>query len=221
MSPKMHAPRRRLAFPLLVLLALGAPQTGSAQGPDIVDVLNVAQISAPRISPDGSAVIYTKTVPDWSENRYDSEVFLADAQNTARQLTRSPHGSATNAQWAAGGDGVFYIADLGHGPQIHLQELSGSVALPVTAITGGLLDYAVSPDGRHLALLLAEGPDPAILARREALGRFTIVGEAPPAAHLWLLDIGAAIEDGGASRHGTHALRRLTGGSDRSVTLFS
>ncbi|MEM1430039.1 MAG: alpha/beta fold hydrolase, partial [Pseudomonadota bacterium] len=47
------------------------------------------------------------------------------------------------------------------------------------------------------------------------------VGEAPPAAHLWLLDIGAAIEDGGASRHGTHALRRLTGGSDRSVTLFS
>lgn len=218
---KAHASRPSPGLLLLGIAALVPLQLGAEQSPDIVDVLNVPQVSAPRLSPDGSSALYSVTVPDWEQNTYDSEIVLSIGTEDPRPVTNVPNGSASNAQWAVGSDAFFFIADLGQGPQIQMQTLSESAPVPVTATPGGLVDYAVSPNGEELALLLGEAPDANLLARPQELGRFTIVGEHQPSAHLWLVDIDAAIEEGGANPHKSEAVRQLTGGSDMSVTLFS
>lgn len=191
------------------------------QGPDITEVLSVPQIGTPRVSHDGSAVLYSVTTPDWNANDFDTEFFLSTGNGPVVQATNTLGGPSSNAQWATGGDAFFYIADRGQGMQIYRAPVSGAEHDQVTAIPGGLLDFAVSPNGDELALLLAEAPAPELAARAAEMGRFTIVGEHRPSAHLWLLDIEAAIAEGGANPFDSKAVRRLTVGSGSSVTLFS
>ncbi|WP_421724410.1 alpha/beta fold hydrolase [Bauldia sp.] len=220
----------KIGFSLMLLLASAslfvkteAEASGqeSVAAPDVKEVIDVPQVSAPRISPDGSSVLYTTTRPDWDQNVYDSEVYVSVGGEAVKQVTDNSGASTSNAQWAADSNAFFYIADQGQGPQIYRHTLSDGSAVSLTAIPGGLLDYAVSPNGEQLALLLGEAPDAKFLARPEEMGSFTIVGENKPSAHLWILDIPAAIEKGGAGPGDTDVMRRLTGGSDFSVTLFS
>src|SRR5258706_11291533 len=80
---------RRLLL-LIVSFACAAPavaQTRRAMTVD--DVLDLVQVSAPRISPDGRRVLYTKSeLALWKDNKRTSTIWIVDADGSHARLQR-------------------------------------------------------------------------------------------------------------------------------------
>ena len=192
--------------------------------PDIVNVLDVPVVADPKVSSHGD-LIYTVAVPDWEANRFDTEIYLSGAGQAPVALTDNPAGSSTDPRWSPDGRHIGFQADRGEGTQVYRVSVEGGEPQAITAWPGGLMSFEFSPDGRHMALLLVDWPDPAIAAREEEFGEFEVVGEAPYTASLWLVDIERAIAAGGAGPGSIggpgDVLYRLAGGPGMSVSVFS
>lgn len=188
--------------------------------PTVRDVLSVPQVDNPRIAPDGSAIVYHQTTADWENNRYDTEVLISDGGQAPVLLTDNPHGSSTEARWSPDSKHIGFMADRGDGTQVYRVAITGGEPEQITDWPGGLMSFEWSPDGRNLALLLINPPNPEIARRGAEYGDFEILGESKDTAGLWLVDIAAAIAEGGV-RPGSGAMRPLTRGHDVSVSVFS
>ncbi len=214
---------------LLLALIVPACQAAAPDAPTLADVLSVPEVGHPGLSPDGERVFYTVKVPDWENNRYDTEIFVVKRGETAIALTDNAEGSSTDPKWSPDGRFIAFMADRGDGTQIYRTSVTdqagggaeGREVQQITAWPGGLLSFEWAPDGKHLALLMVDWPDPAIAERAAQYGEFEILDESPLTASLWLLDIEKAIAAGGAGPGPGNGLRRLTSGSEFSVSVFS
>src|SRR5688572_21278455 len=91
--------------PAITLTLLAAPLAVplSAQTPSFEDVLSLRTVGAPAISPDGKHAAFTIRTTEWSENRYDTEIWLSRDGGAPTQLTRTAKGSSTSPRWSPDG----------------------------------------------------------------------------------------------------------------------
>src|SRR6185295_13056143 len=84
----------------------------------IDDVIDLVQVSAPRISPDGRRVIYTRSeLGKWKDNKRVTAIWIADADGSnARRFLGNE--KDRNAAWAPGGKSVAFLStrDASAGP---------------------------------------------------------------------------------------------------------
>ena len=91
-----------MAARLLVIFALVAsgvavvsrPVQGQAKRPmTLVDLLNIPRVGDPQLSPDGRAITFMQTIPDWKVNRRVAHLWRINTDGTGLQrLTNEPGG---------------------------------------------------------------------------------------------------------------------------------
>ena len=219
----------------------------SFAGPDFREVLSLASAGGPKISPDGTAVLYTVRKADWEGNRFDTEIWLARDGEEPFQLTRTKDESSTEPSWSPDGTWVGFKADRGDGAQIWLISPRGGEARALTAVEDGISRFEWSPDGRHMAVAITDREDPEREKLEKAYGGYAVEDGDFRNSHLWILDVAAAMaadgsaelpdetggdcgaekesESGGGEANGggeaaRSAFRRLTGGEDFTVGSF-
>lgn len=173
------------------LLALLAPAVVAAQvpGPSFRDVISLKGVGSPAIAPDGKAVAYTVRTTEWSDNRFDTEVWLWREGQGAVQLTRTAKGSSTSPRWSPDGQWIGFLADRGDKQQLYVIRASGGEAIRLTGIKEGVSDFRWSPAGGKVALLVNE-PDTEAQTRTKALyGDFYVEENDYRMSHLWVLDV--------------------------------
>ncbi len=118
----------------------------------------------PRISPDGTQVVYTVTRVDRETRRSSSQLWLCgiDGAN-ARQLTRLGQHNG-GARWSPDGRSVAFVSDRAGDQQqsIAVLSLEGGEAREITRHRVPLSGLAWSPDGRtiaYTAIFDPENPD--------------------------------------------------------------
>src|SRR6478735_10488752 len=95
---------RRVLFLLVVVLAVpltarplrSAPAgpPSAATTPTIDELISLKRAGSPVISPDGRAVAYTIRETNWDDDRYETEIWIANvATGTSRQLTNAAKSS--------------------------------------------------------------------------------------------------------------------------------
>ena len=143
----------KLRIALLLLLtapALAAAKPGFA--PE--DVFSLAYASDPRVSPDGSFVVYTRNFMDIMEDRRRSNLWRIDADGgNARPLTTGAVNDR-GARIAPDNDRVAYLSSDGRGVQIFVRWMSSGETLQVTRLDRAPRNLAWSPDGKWLAFAL-------------------------------------------------------------------
>ena len=190
--------------------------TGAAEAsPSIRDVLSVPVAGSPAIAPDGSAVAYTVRTTEWESNRFDTEIHVVSRGGESTPLTFAEGDSSTGPKWSPDSQWIAYTTG---GSQIHLVSAEGGEPIRLTAFAGGVMDFAWSPDGKSMGILIPDPP--AHLMREAAWGQFTNVEVDAFRPHLWLLDVEAARESEGGVTRGSPALRNLTGGNEFVVRSF-
>ena len=112
----------------LVLAALLLASVANAQSrtPTIDQLISLKRAGSPAISPDGQFVAYTVRETNWDDNRYHTEIWLADIKTGAlRQLTSHAKKSSTSPAWSPDGTTLAFATDRDEKRQIYLIDPRG------------------------------------------------------------------------------------------------
>ena len=166
MTPALRS--RLSAVVMTAVLAGMAVSLAAASRPITeTDLSKFVWIADPQMSPDGSAVVYTRVIVNEKDDGYDTDLWLvpADASRPPRRLTAGPRD--TSPRWSPDGRAIAFVRapageDHPSPPQIHLLSLDGGEARPLTSLAQGASGPSWSPDGRAIAFTSATtaGDDP-------------------------------------------------------------
>src|SRR5262245_37285486 len=91
-------------------VVLGNPAHAATHPFSVHDMLAMDRISDPRVSPDGTKVVFTVRVTDLEANRGRNDLWLAPLEGggAARQLTKH-EANDTDGRWAPDGKAVYFL----------------------------------------------------------------------------------------------------------------
>lgn len=129
------------------------------------DVVKEIRVASPDISPDGSKVVYAVTSNDLERDEAVTHVWMAQWDGSAtRQLTFREGENESDPKFSPDGRLIGFLsarADEEEETRLWLLPVAGGEAWPLTGIEGSVEDFAFSPDGRHIALIVAD-PEPEL-----------------------------------------------------------
>ncbi len=195
----------------LPVLARGAEK----RTPTIDQSLNLKTASTPRISPDGRFVAYQVQEPNWTENAFENEIWIANTATGERYQLTNAKKSSSGPQWSPDGRRLAFISDREGKRQIYLIAPAGGESAQLTKFESGVNSFSWSPDGRFIAFTAAEAEDKAKKDRKEKYGDFEIVNSDYTMSHLWVIEVPADVKDQMPEP------RRLTEGTSFTVGSFS
>jgi dipeptidyl aminopeptidase/acylaminoacyl peptidase len=121
------------------------------------------RISGPSVSPEGKRIAFVLRSTDLEANKGRTDLWLVHADGTGlRQLTFSPE-SEGQPVWSPDGQSLFFLSSRGGSSQVFRLPLDGGESRPVTKLPLDVGAFALSPDGKTLAVALEVFPDCATL----------------------------------------------------------
>lgn len=182
------------AIGLLLLVAAASAQ----QRPmTIVDLINVPSIGDPRLSPDGSRVVYRQSDADWDENETIAHLWRANADGSGSvQLTNGEDGERSPL-WSPNGTHIAFLAERGEDEetQIYLLNNAGGEGLRLTEHATAVSGIAWSPDGRWIYFLAEDPKTEEEKAREEINDNVFAFTEDFKHQHLWRVEVETGEEE--------------------------
>src|SRR5262245_9752896 len=204
-----------LAFLLLTPLAAQSPRPMS-----IVDLLSIPRLADPRLSPDGSAVVYTKSDADWKSGKRISHIWRVrtDAATAPLQLTNGSDGE-NDPRWSPDGRTIAFTAKRGDDEfaQIYLLPADGGEARRLTAHASAVSEITWTPDGSAIYFSAPEAKTPEEKARDKNKDDVYAYDENFKHTHLWKVQVAAA-ERATAAPAGNYETKISFG--DFSITTY-
>jgi dipeptidyl aminopeptidase/acylaminoacyl peptidase len=164
--------RRPPPWLLLFTLSIGSALAQERAAPPALltpELLwQLARVSEPQLSPDGSRLLYSVRTTDLAANKSTAQLFVVDVSSgERRQLTTA--GSNSNARFAPDGQRVAFLSTRSGSPQIWVIALDGGEARQVTQHEGGVANMAWSPTGKHFSFTADVKLDPDVHDRHKDL----------------------------------------------------
>ncbi len=158
--------RNLAAAGLLLIQAAGAiAQAGApARRPiAVADFDRVQHLSDPRVAPDGAWVAYVVTQNDIEADEERSAVWMVSWDGTQRVALTHPANGTEKPRWSPDGRFISYLAAPAGSAkvQVMLLDRRGGDARQLTHVDGEISDYAWSPDGKRLAMIIEQRDEPA------------------------------------------------------------
>ena len=146
---------------LLLFTSPAAAQTPEAPAGRSTTWPRCARSRDPQVSPDGKWVAYVVGTQDAEKDKRDSDLWMVswDGKEQVR-LTSSAETSESAPRWSPDGRYLAFLSARGDedekkkGAQVWLLDRQGGEAQKLTDIKGGVSDYAWSPDGKRLCLVV-------------------------------------------------------------------
>ena len=145
---------RAFAIAALLLAGLsGTATTAAAQQSrarlTLADYLDLEDVQAPRLSPDGRQIIFTRRWIDKLNDRWESSLWIMNADGSRLRFLVS----GSDAQWSPDGSRISYVAQgEPSGSQIFVRWMDAEGAVTqVTRVSQAPSDLEWSPDGTTIA----------------------------------------------------------------------
>ena len=158
------------------------------------DLMKVAVVGSPRVSPDAARVAYTvaevKMEKD-KEWKTVTQVWVVPAAGgKAMQYTRGDK-SSTAPEWSPDGSMLAFLSDREKDGerQVWMMMADGGEAWAVTSQKGGVSGFRWSPDGKQLLLSATDQPNKDEEDRKKVKDDTIVIDRDTKMSHLWLWNI--------------------------------
>ncbi len=127
---------------------LQAQETPSDTLLTIEHYLDYETVSEPRLSPDGTRILFSRNWINRKADRWESDLWLMNADGAHARFLIKGHG----AVWSSDGTRIAYLAETEKdGPQVFVRWMDAEGATTqVTRVTQDPGEVKWSPDGKHL-----------------------------------------------------------------------
>jgi dipeptidyl aminopeptidase/acylaminoacyl peptidase len=137
-------------LPALSTLALAADPKGFSAD----DVFELEYASDPRISPDGSRIVYERRSNDIMTDGTRSNLWIIDVDGEDHTPLVSGTQSAGSSRWSPDGDRLAYVQSTDNGTGIHVRWMDSGQTGLVANLQKSPSSLTWSPDGRWLAFVM-------------------------------------------------------------------
>jgi dipeptidyl aminopeptidase/acylaminoacyl peptidase len=142
---------------LIAFLSICITNTIVAQVP--TDVYKMEAVSRPKISPEGSWILYSQSKIDAAKDRSVSKLYMmsSDGKETIT-LTEQTMGVG-NYQWSPDGKYISYLTkgkDEDKGSQVFLMDRRGGEGVQLTNIKGEINDYVWFNSGKKMIVVVKD-----------------------------------------------------------------
>jgi dipeptidyl aminopeptidase/acylaminoacyl peptidase len=147
---------------LLCALSLTAQAADDRFGID--DLLRLADVGEPALSPDGEYLAYSVTTNDLVRDKPTTDLWRVRWDGSDRRaLTQTPGTDEWQPGWSPDGKWIAFLSDRGDDDaktQVWVMPATSGEAEKLTDFPGGVGDYAWAPDSRRLAIIANDPKQP-------------------------------------------------------------
>ncbi|UCE20835.1 MAG: PD40 domain-containing protein, partial [Candidatus Aminicenantes bacterium] len=149
------------------------------------DFLAMSPLSSPRISPDGTLIVYSFGEKEKWDSRANYNLWLISPDGTKRiQLTNSDKNDR-NPLWSPDGSKIAFSSNRSGKSQVHVIALSGGESQQVTFAENGVSSYKWI-DNTTIAFISTVARDSDLVKAEEEAGGGYIVGTKATTSNLWI-----------------------------------
>jgi acylaminoacyl-peptidase len=150
----------------LAVVATAQPLAGQERDPDHFGPADVFQLEVagdPRISPDGSRVVYVRSSMDIMTDRQRSNLWIVDYDGSNHRPLLTGQQNFSSPRWSPDGTRLLYVASDEHGKsQLYLRWMDTGQTALLTQLERGPGGLSWSPDGSTIAfsMFVPDSPPP-------------------------------------------------------------
>ncbi len=116
-----------------------------------MDIFEMEGVSDPRISPDGSQIIYVRSGSDVMKDKRYSNIWIIDFNGSNNRPLTSGQNSNSQPRWSPDGKQIIYVSSSSGSGQIHKRWMDTGETTTLTNVQTGPHGVSWSPDGNHVA----------------------------------------------------------------------
>ncbi len=154
-----------LALASAVFAAASPTQGEPANSFRYMDVFGLEHASDPRISPDGSRIVYARNSMDIMTDRGRSELWIVGWDGSEHRRLGDGVGSESSPRWSPDGKRLAYVSRVGGKAQVFLRWMDTGQTARLTQLLRPPRGLSWSPDGRWIAFSMLVPEDPPQLVK--------------------------------------------------------
>jgi dipeptidyl aminopeptidase/acylaminoacyl peptidase len=181
-----------LVFSLFSIICI---TSWSQRVPTFEEVISLRSINGVAISPDGRHILFTQQTTNWTDNRFDTEVWISKDGKAPFQLTNNPGNNSTSPAFSPDGQWIAFLSDRGNKNQIYVMRTEGGEARVVTKEDEGINSFEWHPSGNSFVILKPEKEDKNKKERDKRYGGFETDDKEFTLSHLWQVDFKPGLRD--------------------------
>ncbi|HLE83848.1 MAG TPA: S9 family peptidase, partial [Thermoanaerobaculia bacterium] len=144
----------------VLLAGLAVPAAAAEPHPfNAHDLVTMARLSAPQLSPDGEWVAFVLRETDLEADRGRTDLWRVRLDGTGLERLTTDEASDGAPRWAPDGRSLYFLSSRSGSSQVWRLPLGGGDAAQVTDLPLDVGAYSISPDGSRLAVALEVFPD--------------------------------------------------------------
>lgn len=198
---------------IVCLTAIGFGQSGvTVWTPELQ--LKVKSFGTPRVSPDGSKVVYTvvSEVMTADKSEYLTQIWLGSTDGKENAQLTFADKSSTNPKWSPDGKWIAFTSTRkDNKSNLYVLRVGGGEAEMLTDVKSGVTDFDWSHDGRNIAFTMTDAKSDDEDKNDKARNDFRWVDENIKLARLYVMPVAKDVNGKRDSRKLTVISRSVNG----------